>query len=316
MNIYEIYPNIYDKYIPLSLLEVSSRNYIHWKKENLLYKFTEKDVNSKEKRERILLNVYDALWIFIIKELREFNVDFPTIRAVKDIMYANIEFNQELLDATSKEDFINSVLTNIPEAHREVFRPFMLDGSFINIITDFIDEKNMFLFKNIGSLLFDVLARDISLSLLVAKENDFVTTRFLKIDPNSKLNSSQVIETLVSNYVTEQTFLSIPISNLVWKIFESPKFEKYNLKYQFFSENERVILDALHNDACKEIKVFKHESGDVTLNLVFEDALRQDQAREVRKILGLNQYEKMELTYRNDKHIVIKNTKKQILKQQ
>ena len=316
MNIYEIYPNIYDKYIPLSLLEVSSRNYIHWKKENLLYKFTEKDVNSKEKRERILLNVYDALWIFIIKELREFNVDFPTIRAVKDIMYANIEFNQELLDATSKEDFINSVLTNIPEAHREVFRPYMLDGSFISIITDFMDEKNMFLFKNIGSILFDVLARDISLSLLVAKENDFVTTRFLKIDPNSKLNSSQVIETLVSNYVTEQTFLSIPISNLVWKIFESPKFEKYNLKYQFFSENERVILDALHNDACKEIKVFKHESGDVTLNLVFEDALRQDQAREVRKILGLNQYEKMELTYRNDKHIVIKNTKKQILKQQ
>jgi hypothetical protein len=316
MNIYEIYPNIYDKYIPLSLLEVSSRNYIHWKKENLLYKFTAKDVNSKEKRERILLNVYDALWIFIIKELREFNVDFPTIRAVKDIMYANIEFNDALLDATSKEDFINSVLTNIPEAHREVFRPYMLDGSFISIITDFMDEKNMFLFKNIGSILFDVLARDISLSLLVAKENDFVTTRFLKIDPNSKLNSSQVIETLVSNYVTEQTFLSIPISNLVWKIFESPKFEKYNLKYQFFSENERVILDALHNDACKEIKVFKHESGDVTLNLVFEDALRQDQAREVRKILGLNQYEKMELTYRNDKHIVIKNTKKQILKQQ
>ena len=316
MNIYEIYPNIYDKYIPLSLLEVSSRNYIHWKKENLLYKFTAKDVNSKEKRERILLNVYDALWIFIIKELREFNVDFPTIRAVKDIMYANIEFNHALLDATSKEDFINSVLTNIPEAHREAFRPYMLDGSFINIITDFIDEKNMFLFKNIGSLLLDVLARDISLSLLVAKENDFVSTRFLKIDPNSKLNSSQAVDTLVTNYVTEQTFLSIPISNLVWKIFESPKFEKYNLKYQFFSENERVILDALNNDTCKEIKVFKHESGDVTLNLVFEDALRQEQAREVRKILGLNQYEKMELTYRNDKHIVIKNTKKQILKQQ
>lgn len=316
MNIYEIYPNIYDKYIPLSLLEVSSRNYIHWKKENLLYKFTAKDVNRKEKRERILLNVYDALWIFIIKELREFNVDFPTIRAVKDVMYANIEFNHALLDATSKEDLINSVLMNIPEAHREVFRPYMLDGSFINIIKDFIDEKNMFLFKNIGSLLFDVLARDISLSLLVAKENDFVTTRFLKIDSNSKLNSSQVIDTLVSNYVTEQTFLSIPISNLVWKIFESPKFEKYNLKYQFFSENERVILDALHNNSCKEIKVFKHESGDVTLNLVFEDALRQEQAREVRKILGLNQYEKMELTYRNDKHIVIKNTKKQILKQQ
>ena len=33
--------------------------------------------------------------------------------------------------------------------------------------------------------------------------------------------------------------------------------------------------------------------------------------KEIRKILGLKQYEKVELTYRNDKHLVIKNTKRE-----
>ena len=60
MNILEIYPKISNKYIPLSLLDVSTRNYIHWKKENLLFRYADKPTNTIEKRERILLNVFDA----------------------------------------------------------------------------------------------------------------------------------------------------------------------------------------------------------------------------------------------------------------
>lgn len=315
MTIYEVYPAIYDKQIPLSVLDVSSRNYVHWKNENLLYKHTVKDTNTKEKREKIFLNVYDALWISIVKELRVYNIDFETIRTVKTMIYSNVQLNQELLEAIPREEFFNSILMNIPESHREEVRPFIEDGSFLDFIFDYIDEKNIFLFKNIGAVLFDILVKKNSVVLVITKEGEYVTTNILKIDNNSKEITSQSIDKLVSDYVTERTFLSIPISNLIWKFFENPSFEKYNFKYQFFSENERVVLDALKNDECKEIKVFKHESGDVSLNLVFEDTLKHEQAKEVRRILGLNQYSKMELTYRNDKHIVIKNTKKQILKQ-
>jgi hypothetical protein len=37
-------------------------------------------------------------------------------------------------------------------------------------------------------------------------------------------------------------------------------------------------------------------------------------AKELRKLLGLKMYEKVEVTFRNENHMVIKNTQKQILK--
>ena len=88
MNIYDFYPKIFEKKIPINLLDISSRNYLNWKKENLLNIPKENKSVSIEKREKVLLNVFDALWLLIIKELREFNVDFLTIRAVKDILYS------------------------------------------------------------------------------------------------------------------------------------------------------------------------------------------------------------------------------------
>jgi antitoxin component of MazEF toxin-antitoxin module len=50
------------------------------------------------------------------------------------------------------------------------------------------------------------------------------------------------------------------------------------------------------------------------LNLTFEENLKNQHAKEVRKILGLKQYEKIELVYRNDKHLIINNTRREILK--
>jgi hypothetical protein len=50
--------------------------------------------------------------------------------------------------------------------------------------------------------------------------------------------------------------------------------------------------------------------------LTFEEDVKNEHAKEVRRILGLKQYEKIELVYRNDKHLVINNTRKEILKKE
>jgi hypothetical protein len=81
-----------------------------------------------------------------------------------------------------------------------------------------------------------------------------------------------------------------------------------------FDANEKKIIDALKDDLCKEIKITKHQSGDLTMNLTFEENVKNEHAKEVRKILGLKQYEKIELVYRNDKHLIINNTRREILK--
>jgi hypothetical protein len=103
---------------------------------------------------------------------------------------------------------------------------------------------------------------------------------------------------------------------LIAKMFENSNFDKYTLQFDLFNQNEKKIIDALNDDLCKEIKVSKHLSGDITLNLTFEADVKNEHAKEVRRILGLKQYDKMELVYRNDKHLIINNTRKEILKKE
>lgn len=315
MNFYDFYPRIFEKKIPLSLLKISSRNYIHWKKENLVNFLKEPKFEKEEKRERVLLNVFDALWLLIIKELREFNVDFPTIRAVKDIIYSNIELDENKLNLTSIQDFTNEILKSVPEELKEVVKPLILDGSFLTLIDKIIDKKNHLLFKNIGGIFSDVFIRNISVSILIKKDEGFVEVLFLKNDNNYPNNNTDLVK-LISKNLINDTFINVPMIPLFGKMFEDSNFDKYNFLFNFFDSNEKKILDALNNDLCKEIKINKHHSGDITLNLTFEEDVRNDHAKEVRRILGLKQYDKIELVYRNDKHLVINNTRKEILKKE
>jgi hypothetical protein len=313
MNIYDFYPKIFEKKIPLNLLDIPSRNYLHWKKENLLNTPKENKSDSIEKREKVLLNVFDALWLSIIKELREFNVDFPTIRAVKDILYSNILLDQDKIDSTSKDEFINTILKYIPDEYQEMIKPLLLDGSFLTLIDKIIDKKNIILFQNIGGILSDVLIREISVSLIIKKNNGFVEVEFLK---NDTTNSYTIVAKTISNSIIKDTFINVPMVPLIGNMFENSGFDKYNFQFDLFNQNEKKIIDALNDDLCKEIKVTKHQSGDITLNLTFEEDVKNEHAKEVRRILGLKQYEKIELVYRNDKHLVINNTRKEILKKE
>ena len=310
MNIYDFYPKIFEKKIPLNLLDIPSRNYLHWKKENLLNTPKENKSDSIEKREKVLLNVFDALWLLIIKELREFNVDFPTIRAVRDILYFNIQLDQDKLDSTAKDEFINTILKNIPNEFQEVIKPLLLDGSFLAQLDKIIDKKNIILFQNIGGILSDILFREISVSLIIKKNNGFVEVEFLK---NNSGNSYSNIAKTISNSIIKDTFLNVPMVPLIAKMFENSNFDKYTLQFDLFNQNEKKIIDALNDDLCKEIKVSKHLSGDITLNLTFEADVKNEHAKEVRRILGLKQYEKIEVVYRNDKHLIVTNTRKEIL---
>jgi hypothetical protein len=273
----------------------------------------ESNLNGDEKRERVLLNVFDALWLLIIKELRGFNVDFPTIRAVKDIMYSNVELDQDKLNSTSIQDLTNAILKHVPDELKEAIKPLLLDGSFLTLFDKIIDQKNHLLFQNIGGIFSDVFLRNNSVSLIIKKNDGFVDVIFLK-NENGNLNADVELVNLVSKTLIHDTFINIPIIPLFEKMFENTSFDKYNFQFDLFNENEKKIIDALNDDLCKEIKINKHQSGDITLNLTFEEDLKNNHAKEVRRILGLKQYEKIELVYRNDKHLVINNTRKEILK--
>lgn len=313
MNIYDFYPKIFEKKIPINLLNISSRNYLNWKKENLLNIPKENKSDSIEKREKVLLNVFDALWLLIIKELREFNVDFLTIRAVKDILYSYIQLDQNKIDSTPNDEFINSILKYIPNEFQELIKPLLKDGSFFQLVDKIMDNKNAFLFQNIGGILTDILIREISVSLIIKKSNGFVEVEFFKIDASDSYSNYGIA---ISNSIVKDTFINVPMVPLIGKLFENSNLDKYTFQFDLYNQNEKKVIDALNDDLCKEIKITKHHTGDITLNLTFEADVKNEHAKEVRRILGLKQYEKIELVYRNEKHLIINNTRKEILKKE
>jgi hypothetical protein len=314
MDLYDFYPRVFEKKIPLNLLNISSRNYANWKKEGLLYNAKKTIKEDDEKRERVLLNVFDALWLFIVKELKNFNVDFITIRAVKDIVYSNVELDKEKVDGLSKNEFFDSILKKIPEEHHQIIKPLLLDGSLLQMMDSLIDQKNQILFKNIGTFLFNILVQNIPVSLIITKVDDFVDVVFFKNEMDYPNSGNIITNKRISDIMNATTYINIPLMPLIANLFENEEFDKYNFRYNLFTVNEKKVLDALHDNNCKEIKVVKHISGDITLNLCFEKEVKKEQAKEIRKILGLKQYEKMEVIFRNDNHLILNNTKKEILK--
>ena len=314
MQIYDFYPKIFDKKIPLYLLDISSRNYSNWKKENLLF-VTKKNIEEKDKkRERVLLNVFDAFWLSIVKELKKFNVDFNTIRELKNILFANVDLDNEKVDKTIKSQIIDSILKQIPKEHHQVIKPLLLDGSLFSAIDTFIDERNNILFKNIGLLLFQILVQEVSISLVLSKDNDVLEVVFFRNEINFPNSMDDETNRSIMEIMNKKTYLNIPLVPLLAKLFENNDFDKYTFHYNLFNEKERKLIEALNNDNCKEIKVSKHSSGDITLNLSYEKDVKKEQAKEIRRMLGLKQYEKIEVTFRNDSHLIIKNTTKEILK--
>lgn len=311
VSVLNYYPLLTEKKIPLSLLDVHSRVYFNWKKEGLLNE-TVKEDEIDPKRRKVFLNVFDALWILIIKELRNLNIDLKTILELKKFLFSIVQLDNEKLAQLSKEEFMNSVLENIPFEYQESVRLEFAEKS-IETLIDMIDEEMVIAFKYIGSLLTDVLLLHKAVSLVIIKEKasselDFI---IVKNNSNATVEEKNELYKIYSKHLSNDILINIPILSLVNQLFEDENLEKYCVGFGLFNSNEKKLLKALHDDSCKKISIIKYDSEHITFDFTKEFDVKGDNAKEIRKILGLKQYEKVELTYRNDKHLVIKNTKRE-----
>jgi hypothetical protein len=311
ISILNYYPLLTEKKIPLTLLDVHSRVYFNWKKEGLL----DEKVNEDEidpKRRKVFLSVFDALWILIIKELRNLNIDLKTILELKKFLFSIVQLDNEKLAQFSKEEFLDSILENIPFEYQEAVRLEFAEKS-IEALIEMIDEEMIIAFKYIGSLLTDVLLLHKAVSLVIIKEKasselDFV---IVKNNSNATVEEKNELYEIYSKHLSNDILINIPILSLVNKLFEDENLEKYCVGFGLFNPNEKKLLKALHDDSCKKISIIKYDSEHITFDYTKVIDIKGENVKEIRKILGLKQYEKVELTYRNDKHLVIKNTKRE-----
>jgi hypothetical protein len=315
ISILDYYPLLTEKKIPLKPLDVHPRVYFNWKQEGLLNEKVP-DANEEKidvQRKKVFLNVYEALWVLIIKELRNLNIDLKTILELKKFMFTVVTADEQKLGSLSKDEIMDSILDRIPlEFHQEV-KERLADKEIEDLLEKKIDEDSIIAFKYIGSLLTSVLLLETAVSIVIIKETKTSELDFLIAhnNNNASVEEKEELYELYASHFSKDTLINIPILPLVSQLFEDKKFDKYCIAFGLFNSYEKKLLKALNDDSCKKISIIKYDSERITFDITKEVDVKGDHAKEIRKILGLKQYEKVELTYRNDKHLVIKNTQRE-----
>lgn len=313
MNLKDFYPLLSEKKILLSDTIIKPRIYNAWKKEGILLEDELKKKDS-DKRKWVYLNVFESVWLLIVVELRKLNLDLDTIKEVKDFL-EQVPDIESIIRAYTEEEFQNNIVAKLPKIVLEQYNGILTKEDYLKMLPETIEQEKSFFISNIGIVIYGVLIEK-SFPSIIIELNDEKNNFNMAIALNSP--SRDNLKEELFNFYTEKcakaTFINIPIITIVQKIFENEKFDSHNINYGLYSKQESQLLEAIRENECSEVKVIKHQSGDITMSFSEQDDIRGSKAKELRKLLGLKLYEKIEVTFRNENHLVIKNTQKKIIK--
>jgi len=315
MDLKDYYPNLSDKKIPLALLDVKPRLYVAWKKAKIINAVITDNNNlfdRKTERKRVYLDVFNALWLLIVKEMRKVNIDFETIKKLKEEMFSLAAYEKKI-DQLSNEEFESILSDYYSDETIKEFGENFNKKFFIKTIKDNITEDTSLFLSEVSVLLFSALVLKVSPSIII-KGNDTSNIDFftIKNNPKSSKEKEEVYD-LYTKTGSIDTFINIPIVPILVKLFENEKMENHLSNFGLFSTEESKILDNFRNNQCKEITIVKHGTGNVCINTTTEKNIKDEEAKKLRTILGLKEYSRAEVIFRNDKHMVVKNTIKEII---
>jgi antitoxin component of MazEF toxin-antitoxin module len=123
----------------------------------------------------------------------------------------------------------------------------------------------------------------------------------------AEMDSVEFANDLV-NTLNKEIVFSLPIRPFFEFIFTDEDFFKYCVDFELFNSKEKQLLEIIKSDDYKEINISKGNNGILTIKSSFEKEVKEEKAKEIKKLLGLNQYEKVEVIFRNDKHLIINKT--------
>jgi DNA-binding transcriptional MerR regulator len=297
IEVYQIekyYPRVLESMIPASASGVKSRTYDHWIKFGLL----DKHENIDGSRTWIRLNLFDFVWVKIIQGLRDFGVPLTTIKELRALLYKNIyedlkadpegyfKFLKEnsSLQQSEIEDQIEKIklilpdINEIPEDQKVLATPL---GIMVCRILLLNEDASVVVYYNEGKLKFG----NFSYSTI----HEF---------------SKHTLEMLSKRHV------QIPIKEIIEEFLQEPKNENNVAFFGLIDADEKKVLDAIRKKNFKEIIVKFTNKNDFIIEVTNEGDILNEKAKEVRRILGLNEYSEVTIKYRNDKHLYFKNKKR------
>lgn len=319
MNLFEFLPKLAEHRVPISALKIEPRVFFNWKKKGVIdydpY-IDENDGNSlegKKIRKWVHLNAFDMLWLLIVKELRKFNIDLDTIKLLKEYLnQPTYKIGEDTFTQFSKEEIQKLIKDMLPSEMKDEVMAKILDKispEKLDIFTQLLGDTLQPFLSIFGTMFSSVLIYDASPVLMIKNSIDSTELEFevRVVEMSMYLDEKKFINDVI-NDMNKKIVLNIPIRPFFEFIFTDDDLFKHCKNFELFNSKELKILDILKNGDYKEINITKDSKGILTIKSTYETEIKNEKAKQLRRLLGLNQYDKAEVIYRNDKHLVINNT--------
>lgn len=292
------YPKILVPTIPLSLTGVTPRNFHSWKENGLIELSTEKE---EGERKNVKFNLIEFIWVKMIQDMREFGFPYDLIRQVKFALFSDA-FSQLKYSWHEIESLCVSVL-KYDESQINSVR--VLFDKTVEIFDEILESKTMLEIEK--SYIFMAVAtsilNQIKSSILILKTDFGFNISVITLEKLPELS-------IISADLLSKTSFQIPIHGVIADFFNEPKSEKYGEMFGFYNPKEMKVLEAIRKNDYAEIIIKLDKSNELVIDIVKDGNITDEKAAAIRKILGLNEYEEINIKYRNDKNLYFRNKKR------
>ncbi len=289
------YPKITEKLIPLSKTGISPRIYHDWKAKGL--------VESKDENEKswIKLDLIDYMWLMVLKTYRQYGISIKDLLQLKKTIYSSESF-KTLINDPEFEFFIEK--SNSFDKEQKLKIKYFLKAFkiFFDNASD-IAEKFFTIFS---SSILNLLISNYQSYLICYPDESGVGLHFNCIP----LKSLEKFPNLIFQ-TFNKTNLSIPLKQIVLDIINTPELEKYSIGLGLINSQEQRVIETIQKGDFTElvIKFDDKKRSNLVIVHIKDKNILQDKAKEIRRILGMNEYKEVIIKSRNEKDLYIRNKK-------
>ncbi len=289
------YPNISERRTNLNVTGINTRTFYHWKSLGLI----DYEIEDNEKRSWVKLNIYEFVWLRIVQTARDFGLNISTLLKLKEISFYNAtEFALQNIEEYKE---IKRNIFKLSEEQLEIDLAMIKE---MNEDIDFQSSEDRYIFSFLGILILTSILKEQEIFLIITKAKGLF--EFSYYVHNELTNFSTDFIDDINN-----PHLMIPIKPIIEEFMEEPKNEKHLESWGFIKKDEKRILDAIRNKDFQELHLKrKNKQEDFIIEATIEEDVMNEKAKEIRRILGMNEYSEVNIKFRNDKHLYIKNKMK------
>ena len=272
--------------------EPIEKQFPFWRRKNILPFFT------KGKHLDFEVSFIQMIWLRILDTLRSLSYPINDIEKVADYFFKdayydnlpqkNIEYNKALLEAKkvkgSLSDEEHQLLKNI--------NSFLADEHLLHILK--------FDINYLSNLVGHCISTSLEASILI-----YAKGRVVEQLGQTNFSHKEI------DFNINEPHIKLSIKYFLQEFIEDDELQRIIMP-QILNDDEKYILKELRNDNIRELSIKKNGGKIIRVDTGSESVISGDKAKEIKRILGLRNYDEITLSTRDENNISFKKRTKKI----